>query len=133
MLKIALSTLAALAVLAACSQSPAPSYQPPPQSVQIMPSVQRNSPALAHHGAYVVAIQRALARKGYYHGEIDGVCGQATGAAIKHFQNDLGVSSQMFCNVGDKEWSALGLSSGKSTPATAPPATAPHERHLYLQ
>lgn len=133
-----LLTISALAVLTACAPdvssythaqrlyyAPAGTAEPAPVSA-----------ATAHHDAYLVTVQRALAAKGYYRGEVDGVCGPATTAAVEHYQPDLGVRPHGYCWIGAKGWAGLGLSEGDiaqpqaSEPASAP---APHERRLILQ
>jgi len=39
-----------------------------------------------------VLVQEALARRGYYAGEVDGVIGPETRSAIQEFQRDNGLS-----------------------------------------
>jgi peptidoglycan hydrolase-like protein with peptidoglycan-binding domain len=127
MCKFIIPALGALALLAACQPAPEPSYvgapaaPPPPQMspISLQPSV---SAAVAHHDAYVISIQRALAAKGYYHGQVDGDCGPATQSAVERYQHDLGVAVRGHCKVGDQEWSALSLAPGEK-----------HERTLELR
>lgn len=131
MLKIVYPTIAALAVLAACAQAPMPvqpAYRVAPPSGP-SPILLHPTAAAAHHSAYVVSVQRALATKGYYSGEMDGDCGPATTVAVERYQQDLGVAPQGDCRVGDKEWSALGLAEGSDSPTPAA-AKHPHERRL---
>jgi len=40
----------------------------------------------------VVRVQAALMRKGYYNGDIDGILGPATRAALTAYQKDEGLS-----------------------------------------
>ena len=42
---------------------------------------------LATYDNYIVAVQRALAQLGYYHGPVDGVVGPQTEKAIRWFQS----------------------------------------------
>jgi putative peptidoglycan binding protein len=44
-----------------------------------------------HDDATVAAVQRRLARGGYYHGSIDGVIGPATRVAIRAFERNNGL------------------------------------------
>ena len=44
-----------------------------------------------HDDATVAAVQRRLARGGYYHGSIDGVIGPATRVAIRSFERNNGL------------------------------------------
>ena len=39
----------------------------------------------------VVRVQAALMRSGHYHGDIDGVLGESTRAALRAFQKDGGI------------------------------------------
>jgi len=50
-------------------------------------------------------VQMALKNAGYYKGEIDGVIGSKSKAAIKDFQNDNGLTDDG--KVGPKTWSKL--------------------------
>jgi Putative peptidoglycan binding domain len=134
MFRLAIPALAAAGLLAACStQAPAPSgyaYETPraapaPQPVQLMPT-----PTEAHHVIYTSDLQAALARKGYYHGRVDGDCGPETRRAIAHYQHDLGIPVTGHCQVGDKMWSGLGLSAGDTGPHAQ---QEPHQRHLTIQ
>lgn len=61
-------------------------------------------------GAPVTEIQTRLKNWGYYSGEVDGVYGSATEAAVKYFQrkNGLSVDGQ----VGDETLAALGITPG---------------------
>ena len=61
-------------------------------------------------GAQVTEIQTRLKNWGYYSGEVDGVYGSATEAAVKYFQrkNGLSVDGQ----VGDETLAALGITPG---------------------
>ena len=43
-------------------------------------------------GARPVEVQRALARRGYYHGAIDGIVGPGTRSAIRSFQASHGLA-----------------------------------------
>jgi len=120
-MKLIIPTLAAVAILAACSA-------PPPQ-----PAVYYPASAVRHHdedrpidlaptaaqvsrGDYWKSIQTQLYAKGYYGGKIDGVDGPATRGAVRRYQHDLGVP--VTGRVGDREWSALGLSSGDTHSAS---------------
>ena len=42
------------------------------------------------HGNSVVALQRRLARAGYYHGRIDGIMGPQTRRALRAYERDHG-------------------------------------------
>lgn len=44
-----------------------------------------------HDDATVAAVQRRLARGGYYHGSVDGVIGPATRVAIRAFERNNGL------------------------------------------
>ena len=61
-------------------------------------------------GAAVTEIQTRLKNWGYYSGEVDGIYGSATEAAVKYFQrkNGLSVDGQ----VGDETLAALGITPG---------------------
>jgi len=43
-------------------------------------------------GAEVLAIQKALQKKGYYYGSLDGIYGTATKNAVRNFQKDNGLT-----------------------------------------
>lgn len=61
-------------------------------------------------------IQTCLKNAGFYHGEIDGVKGRKTRAAIKKFQKANALTADGV--VGNKTWEALSkYSSGTSAPA----------------
>ena len=110
--------LAAVALVAGCAAQPAPApyyrtYQEAtPAPINLAPTA-----AQAHHDAYWVSIQQRLQAKGYYRGQIDGQDGPETRAAVMRYQHDLGVP--VTGRVGDREWSALGLSSGSNPAARA--------------
>lgn len=50
------------------------------------------APVTAGVGVRAVEVQRALARRGYYHGAIDGVIGPGSRAAIRSFQASHGLA-----------------------------------------
>lgn len=63
-------------------------------------------------------IQACLKNAGFYHGEIDGVKGRKTRAAIKKFQKANGLTADGA--VGKKTWEALSkYSSGGAAPAAS--------------
>ncbi len=72
-------------------------------------------PALSQYGSRgeeVKNIQRKLKNKGYYTGEIDGIYGSKTTAAVKRFQSDSGLTVDGI--AGPKTLKALGISSSSS-------------------
>jgi hypothetical protein len=55
--------------------------------------------APAQAGLYVTTqVQQALAQEGYYNGQIDGIAGPATQAAIANFQKDMGLKVTAIIN-----------------------------------
>lgn len=62
-------------------------------------------------------IQSCLKNAGYYHGEIDGVKGRKTRAAIKKFQKANGLTADGV--IGNKSWEVLSKYSAAGTPAAA--------------
>lgn len=63
-------------------------------------------------------VQACLKNAGFYHGEIDGVSGRKTRAAIKKFQKANGLSADGV--VGKRTWEALSkYTSGGAAPATS--------------
>jgi peptidoglycan hydrolase-like protein with peptidoglycan-binding domain len=126
-MKLIIPTLAAVAILAACSApQPQPAVYYPASAVrhhdEDRPIDVAPTAAQVSRGDYWKSIQTQLYAKGYYGGRIDGVDGPATRGAVRRYQHDLGVP--VTGRVGDREWSALGLSSGDpgKTSAVAPPA-----------
>lgn len=78
--------------------SPTPSYTPPPTTPSPAPSTaptpKQSVPAkppkssAEDRAMMVVRVQAALMRKGYYKGDIDGILGPSTRAAITAYQKD---------------------------------------------
>jgi hypothetical protein len=68
------------------------------------PQVTNPAPA---SGSLVVQVQKDLARAGYYQGDIDGVIGPSTRAAIAHYQQDHGM--QVTSRIDESLLQALGL------------------------
>jgi murein L,D-transpeptidase YcbB/YkuD len=62
-------------------------------------------------------IQSCLKNAGFYHGEIDGVKGRKTKAAIKKFQKANGLTADGI--AGNKTWEALSKYSAAGAPAAA--------------
>lgn len=65
------------------------------------------------YGTTVTQIQKKLAAWGYYDGEIDGVFGSRTEAAVKHFQRKNGLTADGV--VGSATLRALGISDSSSS------------------
>ena len=63
---------------------------------------------LAYDDNLVRAVQRRLARAGYYHGPIDGVAGRATRSAIRHWEANHGMYADG--RIDHKTLRALGIS-----------------------
>ena len=73
-------------------------------------------------GSTVRTIQTKLKRWGYYTGNVDGIYGSKTVAAVKHFQRSNGLTPDGICGPATQR--ALGLSTGSST--------ASRDNDLYL-
>jgi len=83
-------------------RTPAPSYTPPPATPSPAPSTAPAprqaapatppKPSAEDTAMMVVRVQAALMRKGYYNGDIDGILGPATRAALTAYQKDEGLS-----------------------------------------
>ena len=73
-------------------------------------------------GSTVRTIQTKLKRWGYYTGNLDGIYGSKTVAAVKHFQRSNGLTPDGICGPATQR--ALGLSTGSST--------ASRDNDLYL-
>lgn len=84
--------------------------------------------ALSRYGSRgdeVYKIQERLKKWGYYNGNIDGIYGSATVAAVKKFQSKNGLTADGI--AGSATLAALGLPAGQnSTSASA------HESQVYL-
>jgi len=83
-----------------------PVYAPPPPvyaPVHAPVSIHRTAPAYAF-GSYSLserrAIQRGLARAGYYYGPIDGAFGRGTYNASLNYARAIGASAQMSSQAG---------------------------------
>ena len=68
---------------------------------------------IGSQGDTVREIQKALKYNGYYNGEIDGIFGENTKAAVKNFQRDSGLTADGI--VGDKTMKALGINKNAAT------------------
>lgn len=66
-----------------------------------------NAVTVGSQGSTVKQIQEALRYNGYYNGEIDGIFGENTKAAVRNFQRDSGLTADGI--VGSKTLEALGL------------------------
>ena len=75
------------------------------------------------HGTTVRTIQTKLKRWGYYNGSVDGIYGNKTVAAVKHFQRTNGLTSDGIC--GPATLRALGIQSNSSS-------TSSRDNDLYL-
>ena len=67
-------------------------------------------------GDAVRTIQTKLKRWGYYNGNIDGIYGKQTTAAVKYFQQQNGLPADGIC--GEKTLAALGISSAGNSSST---------------
>ena len=63
---------------------------------------------LAYDDNLVIAVQRRLARAGYYHGPIDGIAGRATRSAIARWEADHGMYADG--RIDHRTLRALGIS-----------------------
>lgn len=81
-----------------------PSAEPADEQPQAQP---QGPPILRPNveGSAVSQLQRELQQLGYYDGEIDGVYGDLTQAAVKNFQSDKGLEVDAI--VGPSTWEAL--------------------------
>jgi len=70
---------------------------------------------IGSQGDTVREIQKALKNNGYYSGEIDGIYGENTKAAVKNFQRDCGLTADGI--VGSKTMKYLGIDAGTSSSA----------------
>ena len=70
---------------------------------------------IGSQGDTVREIQKALKNNGYYSGEIDGIYGENTKAAVKNFQRDCGLTADGI--VGSKTMKYLGIDAGISSSA----------------
>ena len=77
-------------------------------------------------GEDVRLIQTKLRRWGYYSGEVDGLYGSKTAAAVRFFQQKNGLQSDGIC--GPQTLAALGISKSQS----ASVSTSGRENDLYL-
>jgi uncharacterized surface protein with fasciclin (FAS1) repeats len=81
---------------------------------------------LATIGTGIAELQQALAERGYYHGPIDGRWNDATIAAVKAFQTDLGVPPTGIIDVATLQAIyARGVASGELLVPPPPETTAP--------
>ncbi len=88
--------------------------------------------ALSHYGSRgeeVYKIQQRLLSWGYYGGEVDGIYGSATTAAVKKFQQKNGLAVDGI--AGEATLAALGLPTG-STSASASGGASANESNVYL-
>lgn len=77
-------------------------------------------------GQTVRTIQQKLKNWGYYDGEVDGIFGSATTAAVKYFQRSNGLTADGI--VGPATLEALGMQSSSGSSG----ATAGRDNDLYL-
>jgi peptidoglycan hydrolase-like protein with peptidoglycan-binding domain len=56
-------------------------------------------------GEAVSAVQHRLAWEGFFEGDLDGVFGDRTEAAVRQFQNERGIAEDGA--IGPKTWAAL--------------------------
>jgi peptidoglycan hydrolase-like protein with peptidoglycan-binding domain len=113
----------ALVFAAACARTPAPVPEPvvaaapePPPPPPPPPPAPKPDPDLVTNEKPVVAAQRALVQLGYKVGELDGVGGPSTRAAIRAFQKDHKLAQDGRLTVG--------LAARLKTMAAAATATA---------
>lgn len=90
------------------------SAQPAPATVT--PSA---APAFAGQGATTSDVQRRLKELGYYTGDVDGIAGPATTAAVKHFQRQHGLDVDGI--VGPATLAALFADNAQRAVATPTP------------
>lgn len=108
--------------------APAPVYTTPPSAYEAPAPVMlapQETPAQIDARSYVKALQEGLARKGYYTGRLDGLCGPQTRGAADNYRDALFGAPQKKvgadCHVGDHTWSGLGMSQGDTSKPTPPP------------
>lgn len=77
-------------------------------------------------GEAVRTIQKKLKNWGYYDGQVDGIFGSGTAAAVKYFQRKNGLTPDGI--VGPATLKALGMESGSSSDG----ATSGRDNDLYL-
>ena len=116
------------------SQQPPPNYNPPrapgapyaPGPRGLRPEVsgvfdgtpyEIAPPDLQRH--VIVGVQTLLTRSGYYHSGIDGQFGPGTEAAVRAFQNRVGIVPDGRLSM--ETLAALGLLPGQHAPFSAPP------------
>lgn len=79
--------------------TPQPQYQPPPSNrapsviPKTTPRIERTipNPTPQNVSRMVIRVQAALMRRGYYNGDIDGLLGPKTRAALRAFQQTEGI------------------------------------------
>jgi len=89
-------------------------HTPTPPPVSHCPTLQQGST-----GPAVVNLQGLLKSKGFYSGNIDGIFGPLTRAAVVAFQGSMGLVQDGI--VGIKTWTALGVDCHTPTPPPPPP------------
>lgn len=96
-----------IGLLAGCA--PAPATVP---SEPTSPTISSPPPPVAPHRPIstldIMNLQRVLARKGYYHGKIDGKNGPLTKAAVMRYQQEIGVAQTG--DIDEQTLAPLGLS-----------------------
>lgn len=95
-----------IGLLAGCATAPATVPSEPPPIITSPP------PPVAPHRPIgtldMMNLQRVLARKGYYHGKIDGKNGPLTKAAVMKYQQEIGVAQTG--DIDEQTLDSLGLS-----------------------
>ncbi len=81
-------------------------------------------------GEEVFKIQQRLLSWGYYGGDVDGIYGSATVAAVKKFQQKNGLKVDGV--AGSETLSALGLPTGNDSATSSTGGAAANESNVYL-
>lgn len=93
------------------------------------PQNQKTLSRLGSSGEEVFKIQQRLLSWGYYSGDVDGIYGSKTVAAVKKFQSKNNLTADGI--AGPATLAALGLPSG-STAASSGGGNGAHESNVYL-
>ncbi len=97
--------------------------------VLLTPGIQTALSRYGSQGEEVFKIQQRLLSWGYYKGDVDGIYGSATVAAVKKFQQKNGLRVDGI--AGAETLSALGLPTG-NTASSSTGGNAAHDSNVYL-
>ena len=116
---VGIRTWTALGVNCHTSAPPSPPPPRPQPPANYCPTLQQGST-----GPAVVRLQELLKSRGFYTGNIDGIFGPITRAAVVAFQGSMGLVQDGI--VGIRTWTALGVNCHTPTPPPPPPPPVNH-------